>query len=124
MFLDKSKISNEMPLENIRENSENSENSEKNVKNNVKKNVKKNVNKNVNKNEETNSENRFVKNSIDYSSYEPSHIESEGENKSLSDLEDNDLDELAILGFFNDFTLIDIGIHDLIREVYFEDWFS
>ena len=109
MFLEKSKISNEMSLENIRENSENSENNEKNV------------NKNVNKNEETNSENRFVKNSIDYSSYEPSHIESEGENKSLSDLEDNDLDELAILGFFNDFTLMDIGIHDLIREVYFED---
>ena len=34
---------------------------------------------------------------------------------------ENDLNELALLGFFNDFTLIDIGIHDFIREVYFEE---
>ncbi|AMK15691.1 hypothetical protein [Methanobrevibacter olleyae] len=30
-------------------------------------------------------------------------------------------DELIILSFFNDFTLMDIGIGDFIREVYFED---
>lgn len=35
--------------------------------------------------------------------------------------EENDLNELAILSFFNDFALIDIGIHDFIREIYFED---
>jgi len=28
---------------------------------------------------------------------------------------------LALLGFFNDFALIDIGIHEFIREVYFEE---
>jgi hypothetical protein len=37
------------------------------------------------------------------------------------DLEENDLNELALLGFFNDFALIDIGIHEFIREVYFEE---
>lgn len=30
-------------------------------------------------------------------------------------------DELAILCFFDDFTLMDMGIGDFIREVYFED---
>ena len=108
MFLEKSKISNEMSLENIRENNE-------------KKNLKKNVKSNEKKNEETNGENRFVKNSIDYSSYEPSHLESDDEDKSLIELEENDLNELALLHFFNDFALLDIGIHDLIREIYFED---
>ena len=71
--------------------------------------------------EETNKKNIFVKNSIDYSSYDPSHVESDDEKKHLSDFEENDLDEMALLSFFNDFTLMDIGIHDLIREVYFED---
>ena len=33
----------------------------------------------------------------------------------------HDVDELAILGFFNEFVLMDIGIGDFIREVYFED---
>ena len=74
--------------------------------------------------EETNKKNIFVKNSIDYSSYDPSHVESDDEKKHLSDFVENDLDEMALLSFFNDFTLMDIGIHDLIREVYFEDWFS
>lgn len=71
--------------------------------------------------EESNKKNIFVKNSIDYSSYDPSHVESDDEKKHLSDFEENDLDEMALLSFFNDFTLMDIGIHDLIREVYFED---
>ena len=71
--------------------------------------------------EETNKKNIFVKNSIDYSSYDPSHVESDDEKKHLSDFVENDLDEMALLSFFNDFTLMDIGIHDLIREVYFED---
>ena len=74
--------------------------------------------------EESNKKNIFVKNSIDYSSYDPSHVESDDEKKHLSDFVENDLDEMALLSFFNDFTLMDIGIHDLIREVYFEDWFS
>ena len=34
---------------------------------------------------------------------------------------ENDLNELALLGFFNDFTLVDVGLHDFIREVYFEE---
>ena len=71
--------------------------------------------------EESNKKNIFVKNSIDYSSYDPSHVESDDEKKHLSDFVENDLDEMALLSFFNDFTLMDIGIHDLIREVYFED---
>ena len=32
-----------------------------------------------------------------------------------------DLDELALLGFFREFTLMDIGIDEFIREIYFED---
>ena len=34
---------------------------------------------------------------------------------------EDSIGELAILGFFNDFALIDIGMHDFIREVYFEE---
>ena len=30
-------------------------------------------------------------------------------------------DELAMLGFFNDFRLVEMGMGDFIREVYFED---
>lgn len=30
-------------------------------------------------------------------------------------------DELEMLGFFNSFTLMELGIHDLIREIYFEE---
>ena len=65
-------------------------------------------------------EDMYVKNSVDYSSYELSQSEGDGEDEILIDQE-NDLNELALLGFFNDFALIDIGIHDLIREIYFED---
>ena len=76
-------------------------------------------------NEERNKENRkddkYVKNSRDYSSYEPSQSGDDGENEIPMDLEENDLNELALLGFFNDFALIDIGIHEFIREVYFEE---
>lgn len=43
------------------------------------------------------------------------------ENEIPIDHDENYLAELALLGFFNDFALIDIGIHDFIREVYFED---
>ena len=70
-----------------------------------------------NKNDE---EDMYVKNSVDYSSYERSQSEGDGEDEILIDQE-NDLNELALLGFFNDFALIDMGIHDLIREIYFED---
>lgn len=38
----------------------------------------------------------------------------------LDDFEEN-LDELEILAFFNEFTLVDISLGDFIREVYFED---
>ena len=76
-------------------------------------------------NEEKNKENRkddkYVKNSRDYSSYEPSQSGGDGESEIPIDLEENDLNELALLGFFNDFALIDIGIHEFIREVYFEE---
>ena len=76
-------------------------------------------------NEERNKENRkddkYVKNSRDYSSYEPSQSGGDGENEIPMDLEENDLNELALLGFFNDFALVDIGIHEFIREVYFEE---
>ena len=58
---------------------------------------------------------------VDYSSCEHSQLGGDGENEILNDLEENDLNELALLGFFNDFTLIDIGIHEFIREVYFEE---
>ena len=68
MSLEKSKASNEMSLE------KNGESDEKNVK----------------KNEETNGENRYVKNSIDYSSNECSHVESDDGNKSLIDFEENE----------------------------------
>ena len=66
-------------------------------------------------------EDMYVKNSIDYGSCEPSESGSDGEIEVPIDLEENDLNELALLGFFNDFALIDIGIHEFIREVYFEE---
>ena len=72
-------------------------------------------------------EDMFVKNSIDYCSCEnsSSNLSSssggDGENEIPIDLEENDLNELALLGFFNDFALVDIGIHEFIREVYFEE---
>lgn len=72
-------------------------------------------------------EDMYVKNSIDYGSCEPSpsNLSSssggDGESEFPIDLEENDLNELALLGFFNDFALIDIGIHEFIREVYFEE---
>ena len=72
-------------------------------------------------------EDMFVKNSIDYCSCEnsSSNLSSSsggrGENEIPIDLEENDLNELALLGFFNDFALVDIGIHEFIREVYFEE---
>ncbi len=66
-------------------------------------------------------EDMYVKNSIDYGSCEPSESGGDGEIEVPIDLEENDLNELALLGFFNDFALIDIGIHEFIREVYFEE---
>lgn len=72
-------------------------------------------------------EDRYLKNSIDYGSCEhsPSNLSSssggDGESEIPIDLEENDLNELALLGFFNDFALIDMGIHEFIREVYFEE---
>ena len=66
-------------------------------------------------------EDMYVKNSIDYGSCEPSQSRGDGESELPIDLEENDLNELALLGFFNDFALIDIGIHEFIREVYFEE---
>ena len=72
-------------------------------------------------NKENRKDDRYVKNSRDYSSYEPSQSGGDGENEIPFDLEENDLNELALLGFFNDFALIDIGIHEFIREVYFEE---
>lgn len=38
----------------------------------------------------------------------------------LEDFEIENPDELSI-DFFNDFTLLNIGMHDFIREIYFED---
>lgn len=84
---------------------------------------------------ENRNENRYVKNSIDYSSYgcgEEMDILSNSDCLDLLDdcIEEDeiqvtplsdDVDELAMLGFFNEFTLIDIGIGEFIREVYFED---
>ena len=72
-------------------------------------------------------EDRFVKNSIDYGSCEHSSSNlstssgGDGESEVPIDLEENDLNELALLSFFNDFALIDMGIHEFIREVYFEE---
>ena len=95
---------------------------------------------------ENKNENRYVKNSIDYSSCECDEEmdilsnsdcldllddcidEDEIQDNSL--LEDDeiqstpsieDLDELAMLGFFREFTLIDMGMDEFIREIYFED---
>ena len=84
-------------------------------------------NKKENKKENKN-ENIYVKNSVDEESEILSDSdcldllddcieEDEIQNFPLSD----DVDELAILGFFNEFVLMDIGIGDFIREVYFED---
>ena len=108
MSLKKTKLSNEISLV------KRGELNERNVERNVER-----IDERID--EETNKKNIFVKNSIDYSSYDPSHVESDDEKKHLSDFVENDLDEMALLSFFNDFTLMDIGIHDLIREVYFED---
>ena len=71
-------------------------------------------------NEENFKEEKLL-NRVDNSSCEHSQSGGDGENEILNDLEENDLNELALLGFFNDFTLIDIGIHEFIREVYFEE---
>ena len=60
-------------------------------------------------------------NRVDNSPCEHSQSGGDGENEILNVLEENDLNELALLGFFNDFALIDIGIHEFIREVYFEE---
>ena len=82
--------------------------------------LEKNKERNEKRNKENCDEEMYVKNSVDYTSYELSQSEGDGEDEILFDHE-NDLNELALLGFFNDFALIDIGIHDLIREIYFED---
>ena len=99
-----------MSLENRKECNEenNEENNEKNNKGNC-------------------NEDMYVKNSIDYCSCEhsPSNLSTssggDGESEVPIDLEENDLNELALLSFFNDFALIDMGIHEFIREVYFEE---
>ena len=83
--------------------------------------LEKNKEHNEKINNENNEEDMYVKNSVDYSSYERSQSECDEEDEILIDPEENDLNELALLGFFNDFALLDIGIHDLIREIYFED---
>ena len=70
--------------------------------------------------EENFKEEKFL-NRVDNSPCEHSQSGGDGENEILNDLEENDLNELALLGFFNDFALIDIGIHEFIREVYFEE---
>ena len=72
---------------------------------------------NEEKNKENRKDDRYVKNSRDYSSYE--HAQSRGDGE--SEVPIDHLNELALLGFFNDFALIDIGIHEFIREVYFEE---
>lgn len=71
--------------------------------------------------EEKNKENNYVENCVDYSSYELPQSDVDEDDGDQIVFEENDLNELALLGFFNDFALIDIGIHDLIREIYFED---
>ena len=76
---------------------------------------------NEEKNKENRKDDRYVKNSRDYSSYEHAQSRGDGESEVPIDLEENDLNELALLGFFNDFALVDIGIHEFIREVYFEE---
>lgn len=91
-----------------------------------------NENENKNKNENGNI---YVKNSVDYSSYGHDEEIDVMTNSDCLDLLDDcieedeiqkiplidDVDELAILGFFNEFTLVDIGMAGFIREVYFED---
>ena len=111
-----------MSFENKKENNEeilnkiNEERNEENIEENIEENNKGKY-----------PEDRFVKNSIDYGSCEhsssnlPSSSGGDGENEIPIDLEENDLNELALLGFFNDFALVDIGIHEFIREVYFEE---
>ena len=88
----------------------------------------------VNK-KESKKESMYVKNSVDYSSYDCCE-----ENDMLTDSEcldllddcvleneitsiplSEDINELLMLGFFNEFALMDIGIGDFIREIYFED---
>lgn len=84
---------------------------------------------------EKKNENRYVKNSIDYGSYECGEEMDILSNSDCLDLLDDcieedeiqntplseDVDELAMLGFFSEFTLMDIGIGEFIREIYFED---
>ena len=84
---------------------------------------------------ENKNENRYVKKSIDYSSCECDEEIDILSNSDCLDLLDDcieedeiqstpsieDLDELAMLGFFREFTLMDIGIDEFIREIYFED---
>lgn len=97
---------------------------------------------------ENNKEKRYVKNSVDYSSYDcgketeqnPNDLiefddmcelsdsdcldlldDCSCENENSSNQFIDDTDELLMLGFFNNFTLIDIGIGDFIREIYFEE---
>ena len=72
-------------------------------------------------NDENYKEDKYVKNNIDYACDEHSQLMGDGDNEIPIDLEENDLNELALLGFFNDFALVDIGIHEFIREVYFEE---
>lgn len=81
----------------------------------------KNKENNEKSNDEKYEEDMYVENSVDYSSNESYQLGGDGEEEIHIDHEENDLNDLALLYFFNDFALIDIGLHDLIREIYFED---
>lgn len=84
---------------------------------------------------EKKNDNKYVKNSIDYSSFESGEEMDILSNSDCLDLLDDcieedeiqhdpsieGVDELAMLGFFSEFTLMDIGIGEFIREIYFED---
>ncbi|MBQ3472914.1 MAG: hypothetical protein IJH35_02420 [Methanobrevibacter sp.] len=83
--------------------------------------LEKNKENNEKNNNEKYEEDMYVKNSVDYSSNESYYLSGDWEDEDQIDFEENDLNELALLHFFNDFALLDIGIHDLIREIYFED---
>ena len=71
---------------------------------------------------------------IDFSSDEDCIFENLNSNENTGNLKDSNPllnlnhpfveefpDELEMLGFFNSFTLMELGIHDLIREIYFEE---
>ena len=78
--------------------------------------LEKNKEHNEKINNENNEEDMYVKNSVDYSSYELSQSEGDGEDEILIDQE-NDLNELALLGFFN--VIFKIIFFNYIFEIFF-----